>query len=153
MAFAFTVQPPVRAAAHSQLLDPPRPRLDAVSAVMQSAKAAFAFAGFTTRPPMEGQPQQHLPESREAPGAASQPEMGWPTELRASLKLGRVIGHGAFGTLRLATHRVTGESLAIKVRRPCLLSRQARLHACLHACRDPVQRCSPSSSQHAAALV
>jgi len=130
LAFSTALQPPVRAAANSVLLEPPRPRLDAVSAVFNSA---FASIGFSMP---RHEPQKQLPEPREAPGAqaaANQQELAWPDDVRSRYRLGRVIGHGAFGTLRLATHRVTGECLAIKVRRPCLPSRQARLHACLPA--------------------
>lgn len=41
--------------------------------------------------------------------------LDWPDHLVEAYKLGRVYGHGAFGTIRLARHRVTGESVAIKV--------------------------------------
>jgi calcium/calmodulin-dependent protein kinase I len=123
MAFAFSsaLQPPVRAAAapSQSVLEPPRPRLDTVTAALNSAFASFA--GFSV-PRFAVEERTQLPVAREVPKAAASDgaqdlsaSLDWPDHFREAYKIGRTYGHGAFGTIRLARHRLTGESVAIKV--------------------------------------
>ena len=114
MAFAFSsaLQAPVRAAAPSVLEPqaPPRPRLDTVSAVLNSAFASFA--GFSV-PRFTVEERTQLPVSREAPKAAAgdgaqdlAASLDWPDHFREAYKMGRTYGHGAPRT----EHLVSDES-------------------------------------------
>ena len=141
MAFAFSsaLQPPVRAAAapSQSVLEPPRPRLDTVTAALNSAFASFA--GFSVpRFAVEERTQLSVAREVKVPKAASADggqdlaaTLDWPDHFREAYKIGRTYGHGEFRAGILRPNRL------------CFASRHALPSLRLPRTRPPVMHTVP----------